>query len=618
MLIPIPAYKGNDPYVFVSYSHADDREVYAEIRWLQDQGINVWYDAAGIGAGAEWNDEIARAIKGTVCFLYFITPASVRSEHCRRELNFAQSKEKRVLSVHLKETEVPDGLRLSLENRQAVFIYRMTRADYEQALLQALSIDQLAQATAAHLSKLDRDSSATTRHRTWVVASIVAILVLATAAWLTSLPEEIRSTPDTSIAVLPFIDLSPDGDQQHIGDGIAEEILNELTGLKGLRVAARSSSFAVRGREEDLRSIADALGVSTIVEGSVRRGGDRIRVAAQLVNAADGFQLWSRTYERQLTDLFTIQSDIAEAVAANLGVTLGVGGVNAFRGAGTNSIEAYEAYLQAQSPTASTVERLGLLERAVKLDKNYAAAWAALGLNLASTMWDSPPEKAPSIISEAVPHLMRAVELEPDSAYAYTLLATVNYATMDWIKSEELYQQALAVSSDGEAFINYGNMLMRSGRSLEAVSAYQAALRIEPSIELGSLSIHAPLALGRYDSVRNLVEAMPSPEKENHRLLIALNEGDPYAIKGVLAELSNVTASPLIASLLRDFSDPEKVRDTLNEAHEDPAVWPSKYHDIALLAAYFGDADLSLRAISSEARLTAIRLGTLWYPIIRT
>ena len=97
MAQPYPAYKGEEPYVFISYSHADENPVFAEIRWLQDQGFNVWYDTSGIGPGSEWNDEIAQAIKGSYRFLYFITPSSVESEHCRRELNFAQSENRRVV-----------------------------------------------------------------------------------------------------------------------------------------------------------------------------------------------------------------------------------------------------------------------------------------------------------------------------------------------------------------------------------------------------------------------------------------------------------------------------------------------------------------------------------------
>ena len=126
---PFPAYRGRDPYVFVSYSHADEGAVFPEIRWLQGQGIKVWYDTTGIGPGSEWNDEIAKAIKHADRFLYFITPSSIASEHCRRELNFAQSENRKIVVAYLEETELSDGLRLSLDNRQAILRHMLSAAD---------------------------------------------------------------------------------------------------------------------------------------------------------------------------------------------------------------------------------------------------------------------------------------------------------------------------------------------------------------------------------------------------------------------------------------------------------------------------------------------------------
>ena len=128
MVKPFPAYKGEEPYVFVSYSHADKDLVFAEIRWLQDQGFNVWYDATGIGPGSEWNDEIAQAIKGSYRFLYFITPRSVESEHCRHEVNFALEERRAILAVHLEPTDVRPGLRLSLNARQGILKYEHPEA----------------------------------------------------------------------------------------------------------------------------------------------------------------------------------------------------------------------------------------------------------------------------------------------------------------------------------------------------------------------------------------------------------------------------------------------------------------------------------------------------------
>jgi TolB-like protein len=131
-------------------------------------------------------------------------------------------------------------------------------------------------------------------------------------------------TPELSVAVLPFVNMSAEPEQEYFSDGISEELLNQLTKIRGLQVAGRTSSFAFKGKNEDLRSIADQLNVAHILEGSVRKAGNRVRITAQLVKASDGYHLWSETYDRELTDIFGIQEETAKAVASALSVTLGV------------------------------------------------------------------------------------------------------------------------------------------------------------------------------------------------------------------------------------------------------------------------------------------------------
>lgn len=461
----------------------------------------------------------------------------------------------------------------------------------------------------------------------YVLAGVLVFIALA-IVWPQGelLPDEskgvsIAGLPDKSIAVLPFIDLSPDGDQQHFADGIAEELLNELNRLEGLSVAGRTSSFAFRDRNEDLRKIGESLSVSSILEGSIRRDKDRIRITAQLINAADGYHLWSRTYEREIVDIFTIQEQIAAAVAGALGVSLGVGDVNSFRGAGTNNVEAYDAYLQViNSQDLDRADAIRMLERAVRLDPGYAAAWAALGLSIGTTMWISPVDEAPEILDRAIPHLLRAVELESDSAYAYTLLATVNYARLDWIQSEDYYSKASGISFNGSTLYNYGNMLMRAGRSTDAIRIYEAAATAERHpVGAGSLSVNATIALRQFAEARNVSQQMSPGGQALINYLIALNEGDPATIMSAIAELpqSGVSGEELFGPVLRAFESAEEVRIILQTVYGDPDLeWPSKFHDIALVAAYFGDPELSLEAISVEARLTTIRLGALWYPVM--
>lgn len=429
------------------------------------------------------------------------------------------------------------------------------------------------------------------------------------------------SSAEKSVAVLPFVDLSPTGDQAYFADGIAEELLNELTRLEGLRVASRSSSFAYRDKAMDLRSIGEELNVSTVLEGSVRKDGDRIRVTAQLISAADGYHLWSETFERELEDIFAIQAEIASAVGGALGVRLGVGKVNAFLGAGTTNVEAYETYLRGMSTPihTSTAERIRLFERAVELDQEYAAAWAALGLSVASTMWISPVEEAPQILDRAIPILNRAIELEPDSSYSYTLLATVNYATFDWTSSEQLYSKAMEIETNGLVLGHYSNMLMRSGRSSESLRYAQLSASAGRYSWSPAVRFNSALALGQFERVRESGAWVIGSAPELSDLWLALNTEDLDSARDALAALpaNHVAAAKLFRPVLGENNSPERALAILRSVYADSnAVWPAKHHDVALLAAFLGDPEFALEAIAHEARLTTIRHGSLWYPVM--
>ena len=446
-----------------------------------------------------------------------------------------------------------------------------------------------------------------------LIGAIAAVLGM--MAWtefrpLAEDPPVVASSPDGghSIAVLPFVDMSPERDQEYLGDGIAEELLNQLFRLDGLRVAGRTSSFAFKHTPQDLKTIGESLDVETILEGSVRKNGDRVRITAQLINAADGFHLWSETYDRDLADIFAIQEDISSSVAGALGVRLGVGGVNDFRGAGTRNLEAYDAFLR------------GEYERAVELDPEYAAAWARLGVRTGSTMWDNPPEMGPEIIKRAMVYTERSLELDPDSATVIDQYATLIYATMDWVSAEEAFQRAIALWPSSPNLTGYGNFLMRAGRSRDAqrmserADAASSIPRRPARVRFDRL-----VATGDLATARDYSERFTDWRRGYTMLIIALSEGDSVAAAEALArmETSNPvttefyrTAAELIDSTSRSI---EYLRQTL--ANED-ATWPSKYQDIAVLAAYFGEPEFALEVFSREARNTTIRYGVLWYPVM--
>src|SRR5262245_1432854 len=223
----------------------------------------------------------------------------------------------------------------------------------------------------------------------------------------------------TSIAVLAFTDMSAARDQDWFCDGIAEEILNALTRLKGLRVAARTSAFSFKGKGDDLRTIGQKLNVATVLEGSVRRAGDRVRITVQLSEVANGFQLWSQRYDRELKDIFDVQDEIAKAIVERLRVTLAGGKDDRLVEQATSNIEAYQLYLKGRALVdrrgASVPTGLDLLRRAVELDPGYALAWAGVADALTVLAYSGAARGSESK-PEAMAAARRSIDLDPTSA----------------------------------------------------------------------------------------------------------------------------------------------------------------------------------------------------------
>jgi len=476
----------------------------------------------------------------------------------------------------------PDGIKLT-ETRDGVAVTGVSKLDY--ALIAGLVL-------VAGVSLLDGRSTNTIQSAT--------------------------AGGSRTIAVLPFRDMSPDGDQEYFGDGIADELINELARLEGLRVASRTSSFSFKDSAELPQGIGEALGVRTLLEGSVRIIGDRVDVRARLIGADDGFEIWSDDYESELTDIFAIQRDIASSVAGRLGVTLGVGGVNSFRGAGTTNIDAYQAYLQglALGPSADAIR---YFRRAVELDENYAAAWSQLGLRTSATQFTSPPEQGPAIRERALGYVRHAVELDPDSAQAHLLLGSQLYSMGEYLDGEREHLTALEMLDERFFHIQYGNLLNRAGRSTDAIAQYDRARELDGTQARAGVNTWAAyVALGRErDALDALAQFQLESDVPVNLLTIALNFGDIDDIRPRLAAMpeNTVSTTALYAPILEVLDSPVAAIGLLHDVYEDRDVtWPSKGHDIAMLAAYFDEPELALEAIAEELRFTRVRLFGLWYP----
>ena len=355
--------------------------------------------------------------------------------------------------------------------------------------------------------------------------------------WLGQKKKNPSAAAAPSIAVLPFADLSPNKDQEYFSDGLADELINDLAKVPGVRVVARSSAFQFKGRNEDLRSVGRKLGVATILEGSVRREGNRVRIMAELIKADDGFQLWSATYDREIEDVFDVQDEIARAATAALQIKLVGTSVETVAPA---NAEAYQAYLQAQSFFGSGEDR-GNLERAlasadeaIKLDPNYAPAWALRSyvrdIMAAFNMTDMAGGYA-----DARQDAKRAIALDPRLATGYLALGWIQLMyDWDWEQAEVSLNKAAELEPGGIEVLRYRSSLARVlGRQDEAIELYKKVIALDPLRARSYSSLGFQLyCAGRYEEANAMLQRALelNPQKEHDHLTrgqILLAQGRP-------------------------------------------------------------------------------------------
>lgn len=288
-----------------------------------------------------------------------------------------------------------------------------------------------------------------------------------------------------SIAVLAFADLSPARDQEYFSDGIAEEILNALARVKGLRVAGRTSSFHFKGRNEDLHAIGAALGVQNVLEGSVRKQGNKVRITAQLIKASDGFHLWSRTYDGELTDVFELQERIARAITDELKVVLQGDPQARLVPVATRNPEAYALYLQATAifnrrDGTRFADAISQLEQALVLDPGYARAHARLAaLHAVTPSYSARDVKAS--LAAAEKHARRAIELDSSLAEPHAVLGLLLSHQRRWDEQGAAFQRALALDPDDvTANFWYATTLIVEGYARRGAEVLDRVLVLDP------------------------------------------------------------------------------------------------------------------------------------------
>lgn len=365
------------------------------------------------------------------------------------------------------------------------------------------------------------------------MASLVFMVLAIGIAWhfgLMNMSEQTTESSGGSIAVLPFEDMSPEGDQEYLADGIAEELINAFTAIPGLRVIARTSSFSFRGENTDIQTIADRLDVANVLEGSVRRSGDRIRVTAQLIKGETAAHLWSKTYERDLDDIFAVQREIAADVARSLHVALS--DETSVIGTDVPDPEAYKHFMQArhfwERRAPGDMQLAGHhFKRAVEIDPGFARAWAGLAgyywSQAGSTLgWEEGVRRS----GEA---LDKALSIDPTLPEAHARAWGYSRNTGHMELAEMHAAKALQYGRNNRLVLSYGlngRRALKEGREDLVVERLRKLQRINPlsAVVYGNAG-QLLMAVGRYEeasaSFEKANELNPSMTEE-HRFFLAM------------------------------------------------------------------------------------------------
>jgi serine/threonine-protein kinase len=430
-----------------------------------------------------------------------------------------------------------------------------------------------------------------------------------------------------SVAVLPFLNLSPDPENEYFADGITEDIIAHLSKIRSLKVISRGSVLPFKRREQSLREIGATLDVAALLEGSVRRAGNRVRIVAQLVEAESGQQLWAETYDRDLTDIFAIQTDVALHIAAALAAELSPEETRRIRTQPTDDLQAYQLYVLGQQCltrwTGEGVEKgIAYLEEAVARDPGYALAYTALGYAYADiALGVAGAIPSHEAFRRAKAAVARALELDPALAEAHAVLGYIRLGCdFDWADAERELKRAIELNpNSGNAYDYYGLLLAAVERYDEAFAMQLRAHELDPLVHRGIDLVTTLIRAGRYDEALQRVArvldvdphfALAHATLGWARLLSGAPEQGIAALQRALALSPDSTL--YLAQLGEAFGmvgRTEEARDVLRRLEElGTKRYVSPYH-MAYVYTGLGEAD---RAIDWLERAYEQRAGALF------
>ncbi|MGO9852860.1 MAG: TIR domain-containing protein [Steroidobacteraceae bacterium] len=520
---------GPSQVVFLSYASQDAQAAEKICAALSAAGIEVFLDQSELRGGDAWDQKIRHEIHDCALFIPIVSQHTQQrlEGYFRHEWNLAierthhMAQQKPFLvpvavdGTGDTEAFVPDAFRAVQWTRlpggdtPAAFVERIKRLlSPELSPLSAVS------AAAPGIS----EQAPASRRSMGVLLAIVAVVVFAALAYLFAdrfwISKQLTPSaaafapPAHSVAVLPFVNMSGDKEQEYFSDGLTDELLNSLAQVSELQVAARTSAFSFKGKDTDIGTIARKLNVGAVLEGSVRRSGNTVRVTTQLINAITGFHLWSHTYDRDLGDVLKLESEIAAAVASALKVSLLGDVATKIELGGTRNPAAFDACLRGRRAALAAhgnkdlQTAIAAFTEAIGLDPNYALAFANRSTALAAYAGNASEPLVRESFDKALADARQAIALAPDLAEGHLALAYYFEAgSLDFIRANEEYERALALAPGNARMLRvYGLFAVRMGRTEAGIAAAQHAVVLDPLNRSSRSSLGAALYFARQNS----------------------------------------------------------------------------------------------------------------------
>jgi TolB-like protein/tetratricopeptide (TPR) repeat protein len=525
---------GSEAAVFISYASQDAPIAQDLCSALEQGGVVCWLAPRNVRPGDFYADSIVQAINGCALLVLVLSQSAIDSPHVLREVERASAKRRPIIGFKIDAAPLPPGLEYFLSTSQWIDAGAGRPDRLFPKLLEAVR-SRMASGPQGQAQPVPAGQAPPGRRqnrRTLVLALMVGLAlgyIVIDRLWLSHRAAEPTAAPATgaqqftppphSIAVLPFVNMSGDPKQDYFSDGISEEVLNSLSRLNDLKVVARTSSFSFKGQNVDVSTIAHKLNVGAILEGSVRRAGNTVRITVQLINAVSGFHIWSQTYDRQLSDILKVQTDVATAVAQQLEVKLAGNETAVLELGSTSNPTAYEAYLRGgellssgNTGEAELRAALAAFDQAIALDPNYALAHSrrAIALTDISIFVDLKTADVAATRAQARQAAQHAVALAPGLGDAHLALADVlSVGMLDFAAAAPEFDRALALSP-GSARVQMGFAAFAGqlGHSEAAISAARRAVSLDPQNGLVRLTLGQLLTFaGHYDEALSVLRA---------------------------------------------------------------------------------------------------------------